>query len=47
MNPINARDENLADIKRENIENESFGNFLKRHGLMPPDAMGYDEDSIR
>jgi hypothetical protein len=25
------------------VEGESFGDFLKRHGLVPPDMMGYDE----
>ena len=25
------------------MEGESFGQFLKRHGLVPPDMLGYDD----
>jgi hypothetical protein len=45
--PINARDEYEDDIKKEGVENEGFGQFLKRHGLVPPDMMGYDEEAMR
>ena len=45
--PINAKEAYEDDIKREGIENEGFGQFLKRHGLVPPDMMGYDEDAMK
>ena len=41
--PINARDEYAEEIKKEGVENEGFGEFLKKHGLVAPDLMGYDE----
>jgi hypothetical protein len=45
--PINAREENIDEIKAKQMEGEGFGQFLKRHGLVPPDMMGYDEDETR
>jgi hypothetical protein len=45
--PVNARDEHLHAIKENNIEGEGFGHFLKKHGLVPPDMMGYDEEETK
>ena len=45
--PFNAKDRFGAEIKQEKVENESFGDFLKKHGLVPPDMMGYDEETTR
>jgi len=45
--PINAKEEYEEEIKREGVENEGFGQFLKKHGLVPPDMMGYDEEAIK
>ena len=45
--PINAKEEYGEEIKREGVENEGFGQFLKKHGLVPPDMMGYDEEAIK
>lgn len=45
--PVNAREENIDEIKAQQIEGEGFGQFLKRHGLVPPDMMGYDEEETR
>jgi hypothetical protein len=42
--PVNARDEYADEIKKEGVENEGFGEFLKKHGLVAPDLMGYDEN---
>ena len=42
--PEFAKDIYGAEIEKEQIEGESFGNFLKRHGLLPPDMMGYNEE---
>ncbi len=45
--PVDAQEEYGDDIKNEKIENEGFGQFLKKHGLIPPDMLGYDEDAIK
>ena len=45
--PVNAREEKIDEIKAQQIEGEGFGQFLKRHGLVPPDMMGYDEEETR
>lgn len=36
----------MSETDKYNIEGESFGTFLKRHGLVPPDMNSpeYDED---
>lgn len=44
--PRNAKDEHGKEI-REQVEGESFGAFLKRHGLVPPDMMGYDDEAFQ
>lgn len=44
---MNAKDTHADDIKDQNIEGESFGDFLKRHGLAQPDMMGYNEDDTK
>ncbi len=44
--PRFARDDFKDEIKRERVENESFGDFLKKHGLVPPDMMGYDDEAM-
>jgi hypothetical protein len=38
--PINAKEEYKDEIRREGVENEGFGKFLKTHGFVPPDKMG-------
>lgn len=45
--PLNAKDEFAKEIQQKQIEGESFGEFLKRHGLVPPDMMGYNDDDAR
>jgi hypothetical protein len=47
LDPINAKEEYADEIQREGVENEGFGQFLKKHGLVPPDMLGYDEEAIK
>ena len=42
-NPTTARDIIGDEVDSKQVQGESFGDFLKKNGLVPPDMMGFDE----
>jgi len=45
--PTYAKDLYGEGFNSKQVQGESFGDFLKKHGLVPPDMMGFDERQVQ